>query len=233
VAANLLYADDHHGQYCPAQDPPNLRRWHGTRAAVGAPFDPTKGYLAPYLGDGGKARICPVFETFPQSTSTFEQGAGGYGYNAAYIGGTPESPFIPELASRVRDPSRTIMFTDTAFARADGVQEYPYSEPFYAANPDGSLGGGLSPSVHFRHGGLAHVGWCDGSVTAEPPSRLGGMNIYGGNSQLFQLGWVGPSVDNGWWNARRTTTETSVPATPAAPAAGNETGKQPKGHLPG
>jgi prepilin-type processing-associated H-X9-DG protein len=203
VGANLLYANDHGGQFCPAQDPSNLHRWHGSRTAIGAPFDPTKGYLSPYLEDGGQARICLVFETYPQSATTFEQGSGGYGYNAAYIGGTPESPFVPELVSRVRDPARTIMFTDTAFPRSDGLQEYPFCEPFAAVNPDGSLSGGLEPSVHFRHGGLAHVGWCDGSVTAEPPSQLGGVNIYGGDAQEYLIGWVGPSANNGWWNARR------------------------------
>ena len=204
VAANLLYAADHGGQFCPAQDPANLRRWHGTRTGMNGAFDPTKGYLAPYLGDGGQARICLVFETWPQSSSTFEKGSGGYGYNAAYIGGTPESPFVPEYEARVRNPARTIMFTDTAFARNDGVQEYPYSEPFFAVNANGTLAGGLAPSVHFRHNGLAHVAWCDGSVTAEPPSQMGGVNIYGGDSRQYMLGWVGPSANNGWWNARGT-----------------------------
>jgi prepilin-type processing-associated H-X9-DG protein len=205
VGANLLYAADHNGQFCPAQDPANLMRWHGARTSIGAPFDPTKGYLSPYLGDGGWARICPVFLTWPQSAATFEKGSGGYGYNAAYIGGTPESPFVPEFESRVQDPARTIMFTDTAFARADGIQEYPYCEPFFAVNANGSLSGSLAPSVHFRHNGLAHVAWCDGAVTAEPPSQLGGVNIYGGDSAQYLLGWVGPSENNGWWNARRTT----------------------------
>jgi prepilin-type processing-associated H-X9-DG protein len=83
------------------------------------------------------------------------------------------------------------------------LQEYPYCEPFYAVNPDGTLSGGLSPSVHFRHAGLAHIGWCDGSVTAEPPSQLGGINPYGGNAEQYLIGWVGPSENNGWWNARR------------------------------
>ncbi len=202
ASANLMYANDHGGRFCPAQDKANLNRWHGSRPSLNSPYDPNSGYLSPYLEDGGKARVCPVFLMYQQSAQTFESGAGGYGYNAAYIGGTPESPYIPELLSRVRNPSRTIMFTDAALPRSDGVQEYPYCEPYNSVNPDGSLGGGLSPSVHFRHDGLAHVAWCDGAVTAEPPARFGGRNLYGGDGLLYQIGWLGPSANNGWWNAR-------------------------------
>lgn len=200
--ANLLYVADHNGQFCPAQDPSNLHRWHGARASIGAPFDPTKGYLSPYLGDAGQGRICPVFVTWPQSSESFEKGAGSYGYNAAYIGGTPGNPFTPEFYARVVNPSRTIMFTDTAFPRGDGLQEYPFCEPFAVVNSDGSVSGAMQPSVHFRHSGMAHVAWCDGAVTSEPPSRLGGPNgIYGGDGQQALIGWLGPAGDNGYWNA--------------------------------
>src|SRR5688500_12149759 len=50
VAANLAYAAENGGQFCPAQDPTNTIRWHGVRDNPRSPFDPTRGPLAPYLG---------------------------------------------------------------------------------------------------------------------------------------------------------------------------------------
>ena len=49
AAANLTYAAENEGQFCPAQDPTNTIRWHGVRLSPRSPFDPTKGPLAPYL----------------------------------------------------------------------------------------------------------------------------------------------------------------------------------------
>jgi len=202
--ANLLYAADHNGFYCPAQEPRNLVRWHGARPSVSAKFDPTKGYLYPYLQDSGQSLHCPIFESFyPQSTETFENGAGDYGYNEMYIGGTPKDQFKPERVANVTNPPRTIMFTDTCLPRGDGIQEYPFSEPYYAVNPNESMGGAMCPSVQFRHHGLAHVAWCDGSVTAEAPMLIGSTNIYGGDNQKYQTGWLGPDLNNGWWNSRQ------------------------------
>jgi prepilin-type processing-associated H-X9-DG protein len=200
--ANLHYAADHGGSFCPAQEPNDLIRWHGGRPAISAKFDPAKGYLYPYLQDGGASLICPLFQRYPPSRESFETGAGDYGYNEMYIGGTPANRFTPEKIANVTNPARTIMFTDTGLPRADGLQEYPFSEPFQAVNPDGSLGAELTPSVQFRHQGFAHVAWCDGSVTAEPPTRLGGTNLYGGDAAKYLVGWLGPSLNNGWWNSR-------------------------------
>jgi prepilin-type processing-associated H-X9-DG protein len=203
--ANLLYAADHNGVFCPALEPRNLIRWHGGRTSVSAKFDPTKGYLYPYLQDGGRSLHCPVFEGFyTQSKDTFEDGAGDYGYNEMYIGGTPKDQYKPERVANVTNPTRTIMFTDTCLPRSEGIQEYPFSEPYYAVNPNESLGGAMCPSVQFRHDGFAHVAWCDGSVTAERPALLGEPNIYGGDNQKYQTGWLGPDVNNGWWNSRQT-----------------------------
>jgi len=203
--ANLMYAADHDGYFCPAQEPRNLVRWHGGRTSIDAKFDPTKGFLYPYLMDGGRCLTCPVLSNYyPESSQTFELGAGGYGYNEMYIGGTPKSQFKAEKMNNVTNPSHTIMFTDTCLPRADGVQEYPFSEPYYSVNPNGAIGAGMSPSVHFRHNGLAHVAWCDGAVTAEHPALIGGVNPYGGDDARSQVGWVGPSADNGWWNSRQT-----------------------------
>ena len=206
--ANGRYASEHDGQYCYAQERNNLVRWHGARVAIGRRFDHAEGPLAPYLGRDGKLKECPAFEQYLSGTDSFENGSGGYGYNAIYIGGTPRDRWSGERVSNVTRPERTLMFADTALARSDGIQEYPYAEPYQWAAPNGRLVAPLSPSVHFRHKGKANIVWCDGHATPELPSRLGkDTNYYGGDEEKHSLGWVGPEQDNGWWNPRRKTTE--------------------------
>jgi len=198
--ANLAYAADNDGYYCPAQEPSNLIRWHGSRKSGGAPFDPNDGFLAPYLGYSGVVKKCPLFADMIKGSSSFEDGTGGYGYNATYIGGTPSNTYQPTHVSRVRHPERTVMFTTTAFAKEQGLQEYAFCEPFEWVNPNNQLSGALQPSTHFRAGGKALVAWCDGHVTAELPSKLGGSDYYGGDSGKAEIGWLGPERDNGFWN---------------------------------
>ncbi len=195
--ANLAYAADN-GTFAPAQDAKNRTRWHGARTGGTGAFDPRKGYLAPYLGEDKSVKRCPLLTNLMESGS-FEEGTGGYGYNAAYVGGTPDDPFTPEKPSGIPHASATIMFATTAFARGGGLQEYPYAEPFFF-----TTGGGTpQPSVHFRAHGRAIVAWCDGHVTSEPPTKVGGPNYYGGDNGEHQIGWLGPEEENGFWNPRR------------------------------
>ena len=200
AAANLLYAHENGGRYCFAQDIKNNLRWHGVRTNSGKPFDGAKGPLSPYLGKEARVKICPEFQKILSGTKSFENGSGGYGYNEIYIGGTPADPWAGELIANVPNPVRTLMFADTGMSRATGVQEYPFCEPPQWVSPVGSLAGALSPSVHFRHGGVANVVWCDGHVTAEAPRTLGKKNVYGGDDKKNRIGWFGPARDNGWWN---------------------------------
>jgi prepilin-type processing-associated H-X9-DG protein len=170
-------------------------------------FDPKKGPLAPYLGRESRVKICPAFENILTGGKSFEEGSGGYGYNATYIGGSARSRWEGERVSNVERAPSTIMFTDSAMARFSGVQEYPFAEPWKWVNSDGSLAGSLTPSVHFRHHGLANVAWCDGHVTAEKPTVLPSGNFYGGDNEKYKIGWFGPSAQNGYWNPRRQTEE--------------------------
>lgn len=199
--ANLGYAVDNGGRFAPATDAGNLRRWHGSRTSVSKPFEGRGGFLAPYLGESGMVQRCPVFDREVLSRTSFEQGSGGYGYNALYIGANPRGG--PEYVNRIPRPDRTVMFATTALARAEGLQEYPFAEPLRAPNPDGTLGLELQPSVHFRHGGRALVAWCDAHVTAEAPNTATGPNYYGGDNRAAAIGWFGPTDDNGYWNPRR------------------------------
>lgn len=209
VIANTDYQADY-GMFCPADDQFNNRRWHGSRTSAQGRFDPTTGLLAPYLGKSMRVTNCPLFQAFIKDASSFENGTGGYGYNAAYIGGRPGGGFdkatklrIPERLANVPDPGRTVMFTTTAYILAAGLQEYAYCEPpfwDFGAGPSGSR---PSPSVHFRANGKALVAWCDGSVTAEAKTEAGnGSNPHGGNVSKSALGWFGPEDRNGYWNPR-------------------------------
>lgn len=202
AAANLLYAADHQ-TYCPAyRSIQNLVRWHGGRPSVGAPFDPAKGLLADYLGASRQIGKCPQLERMITASAFNEDGSGGYGYNETYIGGTPPDPLIPNRPANVPNPSRTLMFATTAFAVADGIQQYPFAAAPNIVDSNWRLRGKLQPSVHFRFNGLALIAWCDGHVTEERPNKLTGNNGYGGDNQARKIGFCGPSENNGWWNPR-------------------------------
>jgi prepilin-type N-terminal cleavage/methylation domain-containing protein len=211
VIANQGYEVDH-GFYCPADNQGNTLRWHGKRSTTGARFDAAEGLLAPYLGKSRRVGICPLFRAMVDDERSFEAGTGGYGYNAAYIGGKPGTPWdrttklrSSERASNVWDPARTVMFTTTAYATASGLQEYPYCEPPFWDYGSGPSGQRSSPSVHFRANGKALVAWCDGRVTAETNNRdsAHGDNPHGGESKSHPLGWFGSEDLNGAWNPRR------------------------------
>ncbi len=129
-------------------------------------FDPAEGFLSPYFGKSDRVGVCPQFRDHVKGEDSFENGSGGYGYNAIYIGGTPADPFVAEKPANVRHPARTLMFATTAFAKADGLQEYPFAEPRTAVNPDGTPAYTLQPSVHFRFRGKALIAWCDGHISS-------------------------------------------------------------------
>lgn len=195
VTANVAYEAEN-GTLCPAQDRRNRKRWHGGRSTGSGAFDPTAGFLSPFLGDAQSLTVCPGFKRRLKGGSSFEINSGGYGYNAAYVGGTPGRPYTPTNLSAIPNPNRTVMFTTTALAKSDGVQEYPFCEPYVSANG----GTPLQPSVHFRFSGKALVAWCDGHVTEEKPSRFSDTNFYGGDNAAAQVGWFGPEEENGYWN---------------------------------
>lgn len=208
--ANLAYAADN-GRFVPADDFWNNYRWCGARTTVGSPYDPTKGLLAEYLGKSRRVTPCPLFTEMlrRQPVKSFEDGSGGYGYND-YIGGTIPGFYEPGTLrrrislpiTRVFSPQETVMFGTTALAYGDRVQEYPYMEPPYWANEDGTPNGSRpTPSLHFRFNGKAIVSWCDGHISFETMEVRGtGWNPYGGNATQQKLGWFGPDENNGYWN---------------------------------
>jgi prepilin-type N-terminal cleavage/methylation domain-containing protein len=211
VIANQSYESDF-GRYCPADDQSNNRRWHGARTSGGSDFDPRNGFLAPYLGRSQRVNTCPLFKAMVSNADSFESGTGGYGYNAAYIGGRPGGSYdrssklrIAETMSNIPDPAGTVMFATTAYARSSGLQEYPYCEPPFWDFGSGASGQRPSPSVHFRANGKALVAWCDGHISEEPNNKQAshGENPHGGDSRELDLGWFGREQNNGWWNPRK------------------------------
>jgi len=162
--ALILYSGDYDDYFVPAMSEDNLTRWHGARSDLSEPFDYTRGPIYPYLG-GGQIKQCPSFAA--TAAGGFEEGTGGYGYNAQYVGGSP-LPGWPDLlkpanAVQIREPDATIMLADAAFLDAGGhLIEYSFCEaPYWEA-----WGTRADPSIHFRHNGLANVAFCDGHAKA-------------------------------------------------------------------
>jgi len=215
VLAATGYAGENDGFYVPAAkdlwDNAGRYRWHGVRHSLGEPFDPSKGPLAGYLAEG-QIKECPAHVNFVKSSdwsTSFEQGCGGYGYNMTYIGSRLWDAALtgPQAlqqayarttsAHEVANPGQTLVFADAAMANGgDSLIEYSFAEPPFAV-----LGGQvmtdfrMSPSLHFRHGGYANVGWADGRVGPEPIANLDATNAYGVQSSSLRLGWFAP-VDN-------------------------------------
>lgn len=212
-AANNAYALDHDGRSVPAaarfqQD--NLRRWHGERDSVGQPFDPARGALTPYLGSAATSegvRACPEFapalRALRESGAGFESGAGGYGYNGAFVGaerveasGDAWSLRTDERGarrSRFHRPSETIEFGDAAFAGDDGIIEYSFLEPsVWPEYPDYRP----DPSMHFRHAGRAVVAWLDGHASARERTSTNWSGLYRADPGPLGIGWFGPDDSN-------------------------------------
>lgn len=200
---NMLYANANSGRYCPGATDflENKHRWHGTRDSSGEPFDPARGPLVPFLGPGGEIRDCPSFSDFNTDQFAFERGCGGYGYNNAYVGMdvfesasggyVVKSTRVGAVADRIDRPSKTIMFTDSAFAR-DVLIEYSFAEPRFQPGTENRA----DPSIHFRHSARANVAWCDGRVERFKRTFIWSSGFYLGEPDRLGLGWFGEDDDN-------------------------------------
>jgi prepilin-type N-terminal cleavage/methylation domain-containing protein/prepilin-type processing-associated H-X9-DG protein len=205
--ANTMYALDH-GSYVPAASDlmrGNRTRWHGARAGNSDPFDGRLGPLAPHLGTGKKIRSCPALRRVESSAAAnaFEASCGGYGYNSLGVGSISYVVgFNARAVERgmepgdIVDPSSTVMFADAAFPQPYGnptyLVEYSFAEAYFAVEPTEPRESSfvLSPSIHFRHMGLANVAWCDGHVSPEKMSVEASLAF-----SKFDVGWFG-EADN-------------------------------------
>lgn len=211
VLCNLTYSQANDDRFVLAASDittTNLNRWHGARATTDDPFDADRGPLASYL-DGDAVKQCPQKTDFVHREPwdmDFEDGCGGYGYNMTYIGSRiwREGFSACDRSTAQTEPARpgeTVMFADTAMAKLDNEMpyylEYSFVEPPFFVNngqiqPDW---GYSSPSIHFRHSGVANIGWADAHVDSQHMAEFEGLNVYGVNSAQMKLGWFG-SLDN-------------------------------------
>jgi prepilin-type N-terminal cleavage/methylation domain-containing protein/prepilin-type processing-associated H-X9-DG protein len=212
LLANIGYATENDGFYVSAAsdmwDNGGLHRWHGTRDSLDEPFDPLRGPLAGYLADG-RVKECPEKVDFVKGrdwNANFEQGCGGYGYNMTYIGsrlwqnGVESTQSWKDAYARttrmtdVGSPSSTLMFADTAMANGgQSLIEYSFAEPpFTVHNGRPVTTFYMSPSIHFRHGNRANVGWADGHVGQRRMGKSDRTNAYGVRSADMKLGWFNP-----------------------------------------
>jgi prepilin-type processing-associated H-X9-DG protein/prepilin-type N-terminal cleavage/methylation domain-containing protein len=212
--ANMGYTVENDGCYVPAA--PDIRglkggmhRWHGVRESSSEPFDPRRGPLACYLGEG-RVKECPAGAGFVEGGSwgeNFEQGCGGYGYNHIYLGSRDwqarQFSTLEEMlragwettqVTEVCKPGETLMFADTAMCVSKPeLIEYSFAEPpFYVYKGEPMTGFYLSPSIHFRHQDRANVVWADGHTEAHQMADFGEENAYGVESAELGLGWFEP-----------------------------------------
>ncbi|MEA2709803.1 MAG: hypothetical protein QOF78_2404 [Phycisphaerales bacterium] len=204
LIASIAYAQENHGHWPPAHVDylaKNKNRWHGTRATTSAPFEFDGSPLKRSL-QTPNIKACPTFE--PTTSSGFEKNCGGYGYNHNYIGSSAFDPKqytiplgpaawdkqfgnVPAKQNMIRRAAEKIAFADAAMANApNALVEYSFLEP-----PTNHWGE-TSPSLHFRHGRRANIGWADGHVTGERFEWTYTTNVYGADNTRSLLGFFGP-----------------------------------------
>lgn len=220
--ANTGYATENNGYYVPAakdfliNSTGGYHRWHGVRQNSEESFDPLKGPLADYLGDG-KVKECPERIKFLKADNwndSYEKGCGGYGYNQTYIGSRiwqlgwnnkayEKTTQIVEITR----PAETLMFADCAMVQMvkneKDIIEYSFAQPpFWLSNGKPMRSWGYaSPSIHFRHRNKANIAWADGHISSENRTEYDGRNGYGIKSADFEIGWFGP-LDNSLFNLK-------------------------------
>ncbi|MBN1807270.1 MAG: type II secretion system protein [Sedimentisphaerales bacterium] len=212
LLAGIGYATENDGANVPAAsdmwDNSGLHRWHGYRDTRNDPFDPLRGPLAGYLADG-RVKECPGKVNFLKGQdwkTNFEQGCGGYGYNMTYIGSRrwqngvksledwKNSYALTTCMTEIASPGRTLMFADTAISNDKKyLIEYSFAEsPFSVRNGLPVTEFYMSPSIHFRHGSSANIGWADGHIDPRRMEVFDGKNAYGIRSSNIGLGWFEP-----------------------------------------
>ncbi|MEM9883273.1 MAG: prepilin-type N-terminal cleavage/methylation domain-containing protein [Planctomycetota bacterium] len=207
--ANAAYAHDNREHFALAARDiwfPNLERWHGKRAAVADRFEPAQSDMADYFGPDGRVKACPGFVEGHDYQPGFEDGCGGYGYNASYLGGRNDlhgtSPQAAARSARTADvvtPVATVMFTDAAYLIGGDFTKAAYSfcePPFWQLSPGPPSTMRPNPTIDFRHLGQANVAWVDGHVGREDLAfsvdYLTHSYVTGEDAERQGVGWFGP-----------------------------------------
>jgi prepilin-type N-terminal cleavage/methylation domain-containing protein/prepilin-type processing-associated H-X9-DG protein len=191
-----MFMTDHKEYYPPVCDNAFLRFWWGQRTGYGPddPVDHSKGYISQYI-PGGEVGVCPQM-ALSRMELVAAGATAGYAYNSYYIGGNGNAiapdwsnwPGMPARGGEVPSPSRTIMFTDSVtvdnvFAPSRYRENWLLDPPSMNYHPPAPYT--TQALVHFRHGGMANVLFCDGHVESMQPHEL--WDVLDGT-----LGWLGP-----------------------------------------
>ena len=201
--ATEMYIGRYNGWFPQAATMDNLYRWHGAREALDDPWDMTQGPLYPFLQEE-RIHECPTIGGLDMTTpGAFELGAGGYGYNSQYVGGTPSMDFeqshMPANISRIRDTTKTFLFGDSAFLDGEGnlIEYGSITAPVWEA-----WGSNADPSNHFRHRGQANFIYVDGHVQGHDLQyvHVSGWTMTEEDAKKHNLGF--PSSDNELFKAR-------------------------------
>ena len=91
----------------------------------------------------------------------------GYGYNASYVGGSPDEGKQPAVLANIRAAADTVLLCDSAYYDNEtgwtpytGISQNNYLRS--PLDPSNYVG----PNVHYRHKGAANVAYCDGHAKA-------------------------------------------------------------------
>lgn len=176
VKQNLLAAHNYHDTYgkfpvASLDGWPKAVYWFGEVDYTTNSVDTTKGQICPFVENNSAVFRCPIMLA-SDITLLYQGETGGYGYNMN-IGCTKYPPpnYIPTLATRkftdFPATSRTIVFSDSARVQL-GWSGDPVSKvtenTFLEGPDDAAIGLFVEPCTHFRHEGLANVGFLDGHV---------------------------------------------------------------------
>jgi prepilin-type N-terminal cleavage/methylation domain-containing protein/prepilin-type processing-associated H-X9-DG protein len=135
--------------------------------------DPTNSLLGPFIERNTRVYQCPDLVN-PPVTLLYEGSSGGYAYNYN-LGGTvwPTSPpwnprQVLKTLAQFPSTSRTVVMSDGARVQMpwSAGQAPSVTESLYMTGPDDDY---AEPATHFRHGGVANVGFLDGHVEAVRP----------------------------------------------------------------
>ena len=212
------------------------RRVPSTDAEVSAFVAPTPEEIYKMQG----VKMCPTFRglfalSLTAAVNAYESGAGGYGYNTTYAGssvarsdmaGYPSNQAYetPPRIAKFRSPHETVLFADAGIAQrpAGGgaiylIEESQVYPPNFVGGSDDGMGvedpwgmGHATPSIHFRHGGMANVLWLDQSVTSRRMDWSYGYGlgwlpaaevITAGDMAAHEVGYFGPE-DNSLFDCR-------------------------------
>lgn len=190
----------------PASSGGESRYWFGELDTTVSPrrLVHQKGFLAPYMESQWQSYQCPAFSE-PFASPRFDRLASGYSYNYRYLGpglqsavnwvdGTvdPRKPITFRFAD-VMQTTQTIVFADAAEVSCVNwptCSDLVVRESWYMEPPSGQF-----PNTHFRHNGVANVGYLDGHVESHarswvaPPSWVSANQV--ARMQQIQLGYVG------------------------------------------